>query len=179
MDPDPTFNVVVVYEDFATGKRAKKTYDYLVANLGQDCHFSNQMWKFEVLSIPKLREMAAKDATAADVIIISAHGDTELSADVKAWIETWLSDGTDAMALVALFDGGQDNPVVLENTKTYLAAVAARGNLEFFAQCEESAEKEEDLLLFPRSHAHGDKVLAIFPSSATNQLAFPRWGINE
>jgi hypothetical protein len=83
------------------------------------------------------------------------------------------------MALVALFDGTQENPLVLENTKAYLAAVAARGNLEFFAQIEDSAEKEEDLLLFPRSHAHGDKVLAMFPSPVTNQLSFPRWGINE
>ena len=74
LEANPMFNVVIAYEDFETGKRAKKTYDFLVENLGHDARFSNQMWKFDVLTIPKLREMAAKDATAADIIIISCHG---------------------------------------------------------------------------------------------------------
>ena len=33
------------------------------------------MWKFEVLSIPELREIAAKDAAMANLIIVSSRGD--------------------------------------------------------------------------------------------------------
>ena len=51
-DLNSTFNVVIAYEDFDTGKHARKTYDFLVENLGQRCEFTNQMWKFEVLSVP-------------------------------------------------------------------------------------------------------------------------------
>ena len=50
-DSSPVFNVVIAYEDFETGKQAKKTYDFLAQNLGSDCHFTNQMWKFDVLGI--------------------------------------------------------------------------------------------------------------------------------
>src|SRR5438105_1310923 len=62
LEAQPELNVVIAYEDFETGKRAKTTYDFLSENLGTNCKFSSQMWKFEVLGIPKLREMAAQDA---------------------------------------------------------------------------------------------------------------------
>src|SRR5579862_6505421 len=79
-------NVVIAYEDLETGKRAMKTYDYLVEHLGDQCLFTNQMWKFDVLAVPKLRDIAAKDAVAADIIIVAAHEGNELPAEVKAWI---------------------------------------------------------------------------------------------
>src|ERR1700730_16057878 len=85
VDSQPVFNVVIAYEDFATGKQAKKTYDLLTENLGHDCQFNNQMWKFDVLGIPKLREMAAKDAVTADVIIISCRGGGHLPNPIKNW----------------------------------------------------------------------------------------------
>ena len=51
MEINPTFNVVMAYEDFDTGKRAMRTYDYLVQHLGDECLFKNQMWKFDVLAV--------------------------------------------------------------------------------------------------------------------------------
>src|ERR1051325_527110 len=89
LQANPLINVVIAYEDFETGKHAKKTYDFLVEHLSEQCRFINQMWKFDVLSIPKLREMAAKDAAMADIVIVSCHGAEDLPADVKAWIELW------------------------------------------------------------------------------------------
>src|ERR1700722_6813752 len=103
IEVNPALNVVIAYEDLETGKRAMKTYDYMAEQLGEQCLFTNQMWKFDVLAVPKLREIAAKDAAAAEIIIISAHEGKELSADVKAWIEKWLSYHTHASALVGLF----------------------------------------------------------------------------
>src|SRR5215467_263907 len=85
----PALNVVIAYEDLETGKRAMKTYDYLVEHLGEHCLFTNQMWKFDVLAVSKLRDIAAKDAAAADLIIVSAHEGNQLSAEVKAWNESW------------------------------------------------------------------------------------------
>src|ERR1043166_8014683 len=88
LEAEPVFNVVIAYEDFDTGKHAKETYDFLVSNLGHECRFANQMWKFDVLGIPKLREMTAKDALTADIIIVSCHGTHDLSPEVKAWINS-------------------------------------------------------------------------------------------
>src|SRR5215470_18066327 len=123
----PALNVVIAYEDLETGKRAMKTYDYLVEHLGSQCLFANQMWKFDVLAVPKLREIAAKDAAAADIIIISAHEGNALPTEVKAWIDLWLSYKTQATALVGLFGGESvESPV-----REYLADVAAKAKIEF------------------------------------------------
>src|SRR5436190_4759290 len=102
-DSGSPFNVLIAYEDFETGKHAKRTYDYLAENLGRECQLTNQMWKFDALTIPKLRDIAVRDATMADIIIISSHGDN-LPDCVTSWIESWLRAGAEALALVALFD---------------------------------------------------------------------------
>src|SRR5256885_16899933 len=90
LEDNPAFNVVIAYEDFETGKHAKKTYDFLVANLGKDCQFTNQMWKFDVLGLPKLREMAAKAAALAEIVIISSQGGQALPHQIKSLIELWV-----------------------------------------------------------------------------------------
>lgn len=127
----PVFNVVIAYEDFETGKQAKKVYDFLVENMGEPCEFANQMWKFDVLRIPKLREMAVRDGAAADIILLSCHG-SDLPAPVKQWIEGWLAAESRPLAIVALFAGPATSE--REQTREYLAEVARRGDMEFFAQ---------------------------------------------
>ena len=96
---NPALNVVIAYQDLETGKRAMKTYDYMIEHLGSQCLFTNQMWKFDVLNIPKLREMAAKDAAGADIVIISCHARSELAPEVRAWIELWLAEKNEAIAI--------------------------------------------------------------------------------
>src|SRR5215475_4296072 len=125
LEPDPIFNVVIAYEDFETGKQAKETYDFLVNNLRNECRFENQMWKFDVLGISKLREMAAKDALIADIIIISCQGTHELSTDVKAWINAWVQGRCTAIALVALFGNACDDRDS-NSVRDYLETVARR-----------------------------------------------------
>src|SRR5262245_66109435 len=89
LETNPAFNVLIAYDNFEAGKHAKTTYDFLVENLGQECEFANQMWKFDVLGIPKLGEMAAKDASDADIIIISSHAGRELSGQLQPWTQRW------------------------------------------------------------------------------------------
>src|SRR5262249_32148014 len=136
-DAGSAFNVVIAYEDFETGKLAKKTYDFLATHLGQECRFSNQMWKFDILMLPKLREMAAKDVGLADIVIISCHGQ-ELPEPVKLWIERWSGpDRPTPLALVALFENSSESIFQTREARDYLAQVAKRAGMEFFAQPEE------------------------------------------
>src|SRR5581483_4358351 len=62
------FNVVIAYEDFAAGRHAKETYDYLVRSLGRELAFDNQMWKFDVLGHPKLRDRNSARHPHDDII---------------------------------------------------------------------------------------------------------------
>lgn len=45
-----------------TGKRAKHFYDKLIHELEDKCAFSLQLWNFQVLAIPELRESVVKSA---------------------------------------------------------------------------------------------------------------------
>src|SRR5215471_376015 len=119
VDVNSTLKVVIVYEDFEAGTHAKKTYDFLAANLGHDCQFSYQMWKFEV-SIPQLREIAAKDSANADLIMLSCH-EHNLPPEVMAWLELWLGETNHAVALVAL--STEPELVATAEVREYLASV--------------------------------------------------------
>jgi hypothetical protein len=165
-------NVVIAYEDLETGKRAIKTYEYMVEQLGNECLFSNQMWKFDVLSVPKLKDIAAKDAAAADLIIVSAHEGKPLPAQVKAWMETWLSYKSQASALVGLFGNESvNNPV-----RNYLAEVARRAKIEFF--CQPGLWPGMGRNTATNAWEWDDKSYA-FLNRAPDAPAVSHWGINE
>jgi hypothetical protein len=176
----PAFNVLIAYDDFETGKHAKKTYDFLVENLGRECNLTNQMWKFDVLSIPKLREIAVRDAVMADIIIISSHGD-ELPEHVTKWIESWLMEGTNALALVALFEKAEDPLAGSRATRAYLAGVAKRGRLEFFAQPDEWPGSRRGNESLPVDHGSvlNERTFSTLAGVVHREATVPRWGINE
>jgi len=174
-DPNPTFNVVIAYEDFETGRHAKRTYDFLVEHLGCDCQFSNQMWKFDVLSIPKLREIAVKDVELADIVVVSCHGD-DLPGPVKAWIESWLSQSVRPLALVALFDVPEENAARTRPARAYLAGVAERGRMEFFAKPDEwPGRLPTALSTDPRTDSRFDKTLTTLAGAVQDEFPVSRW----
>jgi len=177
LEVNPTFNVVVAYEDFETGKRAKKTYDYLAEHLGHECPFTNQMWKFDVLAVPKLRAMAAKDAAAADIIIIASHGTNPLPAEVRLWIELWLGETGRAIALVALFDSLDSCEADL--VRAYLASVAGRGKMEFFSQPGLWPGRKEEAHSNDDAWEKHEKAFSVLAGVVEENWAMPRWGINE
>ena len=174
-DINSALNVVIAYEDLETGKRAMKTYEYMVQQLGDQCLFANQMWKFDVLAVPKLKEFAAKDAAAAEIIIIAAHEGRELPVEVKSWIEMWLGYKTEAGALVGLFDGESENTPA----RNYLAEVARRAKIEFFCQPGiwpgAPHTRSASTLARPRN----DKTLAFLATATQEVPSFSHWGINE
>lgn len=136
------FNVVIAYEDFETGKQAKRTYDYLVRNLADESVFNCPMWKFDVLTIPKLLDMAVADAQSADIIMIASRGGSALPSTITQWIEGWIAGGTRAVALVALFDCEPDRSAPVHE---YLAGICKRAGLQFFAQPDYWPQKKSAL----------------------------------
>jgi hypothetical protein len=180
VESNPVFKVLIAYEDFETGKHAKRTYDFLAENLGHECHLTNQMWKFDVLSIPKLREIAARDAAEADIIMVSSYG-LEFPQHVTNWVESWLMEGTSSLALVALFEKPEPAAHSSSPAREYLAGVARRGRMEFFAQPNEwprsRSGNEVSALNTGSDVAH--RTLSTLAGVVHRDVTSPRWGINE
>ena len=175
----PTFNVLIAYENFETGKHAKGTYEFLQQHLGHDCHFAHTMWKFDVLALPKLWELALKDASVADIVIVSCKGN-DLPGCVKSWIEAWLTGEHKALALIALFGEYKESRAYARGVREYLASAAARANLEFFAQSaswDDNSTQNAVGLSNTAELAHPQA--ALLAGVVHFDAGVPRWGINE
>ena len=128
-----TFNIVVACADSETGARALRACDEIVSRLWRDFRFSTGLWKFEDLRKPSAVLAASREATHADMVILSAHADEELPQEVKAWIEQWIANKTEMRrALVALLDNRMDHRHGQSSAERYLEEAARRGDLDFF-----------------------------------------------
>jgi hypothetical protein len=130
----PKFNVVIVYEDRAAGRRAKYFYDNLIHELEDECDFSLELWSFQVLAISTIGHSAVQVAGQADFVILSLHGKAGLPVEIREWIETWsrlISDSN--AALIALIDKPRTRGGSAASTLAYLRSVATRTGIDFFA----------------------------------------------
>jgi site-specific recombinase XerC len=95
-----------------------------------DCNFNQNLWSFDVLAIPEIRNIAASAAAVANIVILSMSGKKKLPAKVKEWIETWvwLIDRAHPV-LVALFDSQNGERVSI---RAYLRNIAESKHIDFF-----------------------------------------------
>jgi uncharacterized protein YcaQ len=132
-------SVSVVHEDFATGTRADEFCRTLASRLGSHCEIAKELWPLTEFRTPKLKAVAAAEAAAADLVVISVHHGEALPDEVTSWIDLWLKQKrTRPGVLLALFD-----PVYLGSSSSmqaFLQTVAKKGNMEFLAHFEERPE---------------------------------------
>ena len=131
--------VSAVHEDFATGARADEFCQTLAKCLGRHCEISKELWPLTELRTPKLRSIAAAEAAAADLVIVSVHHAETLPGEVKSWIDQWLKQkGNRPNVLAALFD-----PLYVGSSssiQSFLQEVAKKGHMEFLVRSEEKPE---------------------------------------
>ena len=174
-----SINVVIVYEDYATGLRAKRLHDNLCRQLEPECEVNQSMWKFDVLSSPRLGAVAAEEATEADLILVSMHGDGELPREVKDWLETWAAEKTGQnSALVALFDEVEEDESQVDTIQRYLRQIARRGGMSFFADPAASPEWEAGFTP-ERTELDGADMAPVWVDAISYEPASRHWGINE
>jgi hypothetical protein len=134
---DLSVGVFIVYEDIAAGKRAKETCDILAENLGVDWKLRTQVANLKSFKIPRLRRVAAVEASKANIIVISSH-DGPMCPGVKQWIRMVVSRGTGPMALVSLFSCPRREARFATEQEAFLADMAKRAGMQFFSRFEQS-----------------------------------------
>jgi hypothetical protein len=128
-----------VHEDSPTGVRAEEFCQTLARCLGGKCVIAKELWLLTELRTASLKSIAAGEAAAADLVIVSVHHAETLTDEVTGWIDLWLKQKRRRpAALFALFD-----PLYLGSSgsiQAYLREVAKKGDMEFLARSEEKPE---------------------------------------
>jgi hypothetical protein len=139
---------LAVAEDIATHHRAIAACRELTTLLGHDCEVIRHVWLLSELRFPELKAIAADEAFAADLIILSIHRDTELPDEIREWVDLWLERTRARPAVVlALLDDAFDQDDPSKPMHPYLEEVARKGNLEILFQSEDLAGDSDFLEL--------------------------------
>ena len=136
--------IVICYEDFDSGVRAMDLYQRA---LESDCdELGLRIWKMEPLGIPAALSSAVKDATRADVIIISVRGNRPLPYEALAWMEGWRRDQTGReQAVVFIVDPKERQSAPALQAARYIESLAASAGLKYFSALETEEERAEVL----------------------------------
>ena len=133
-DPEAKFNVLVAYDDVPAGQHAMRMIGNVERRIGEIETRYPSLWRFDLLKDPDWRIQATAEAIQADLLVISASGQSGLSGGVKTWLQTCLTQkkGT-AAAVVALLGSGEhldppDSPRI-----QFLKGATEAVGLDFFA----------------------------------------------
>jgi hypothetical protein len=129
---DPSLSAFIVYENVATGKRAKELCDMVTERLGPGWNMEIEMSSFESLRMPRARQIAVAAVPRANLVVFSFR-EGDLPFEVWAWTELWLTRPvrpTALVALVAAAAGRTGKPCAAER---YLEGVARRRGLDYFS----------------------------------------------
>ncbi len=169
--------VLLVYEDFAAGLRARQALDHWSRQLELEADLHIDLWRFDLLRDPDCRAQAAKEAAAADIILFAAHGQSELTAEVKAWLQQWLDwKAQQPTALIVSLDarvrewpGG--NPVLNQ-----VAGLVRNAGVDLFAHYGASANPGREITFESiGQRAHTTSVL--LDEILHQHVMYPRWGL--
>ena len=129
--------LLAAFQDSATGTRVKEFCQGLSRDLGRECRITEHVWLFSTFRLRELQEIAAEEASASDLVIISVHQAQSLPDEVKGWIDLWLGQkARHAGVLLALLD--PDNAADPGSVRVYLQEVASRGGMEFLVESGEA-----------------------------------------
>ena len=170
------FTAVIVYEDFAAAHRAMDTCKHLMSQLEGDVEFRTSMWKFDLLRNIKLSQIAASDAIEADVIIIAASQNSDLTNEVKAWMESWIpAKRGQSAALVALLDFTNEDMRNSCLAHSFLKNAAATAGMDFIARgiqfTDQSASSVAGVL--------GEVEKPTYTEHVVGRPAPECWGLND
>ncbi len=178
LNSTPDFRVLLAYQDFAAGLRAKEFFDRLVQDHGGVFRFICHLWKFDLLQAPGLEDQAVAEAAKADMIVIAAHDHSTLPPTVKAWFERWLRRNRIPGALVALVDASDPRHGTSSEMCASLREFAERGRMKFF--CKGQAPAPTGFPFARQNNEQSPRTAPLALEGGFSRLpAQSHWGINE
>jgi hypothetical protein len=151
--PSSQFSVVIIYEDFTTGRRAQKGCDLLASEFGEECEFNHSLWRSDLLADPHLETCIISKVAQADLVIISVH--SKLFGGISAVVNAWAAEKEHRdNVLMVVFDQTEAYSFQRNLAFARLLALARRCGLDFFEQTVGGREEDQ--------HAEQLKLVWVF-----------------
>jgi hypothetical protein len=131
--PKPSFNIVIVYDDFAGGRHAVETCSRLISEFKGDFTIRVKTWSFAVLRNPAVNVTAAFDAAKAQMVLVAVSSN-DLPSAVKRWLETWTHWKSGRCQTLVGCLSAQEGKEDFLPAETYLRTSAAKGGMEFLLE---------------------------------------------
>jgi hypothetical protein len=126
----PPIEIFILYQDAASGRRAMEVYEPLILGLGSEFRFTQSMWKFDLLHMPKLAETASAEAARSDLVFFAVSDPHQVSDQVKNWLEEALPSGDYGPGGLVLIQT-EGCPVDM-SLHAWLKGLATQRQIEFF-----------------------------------------------
>lgn len=127
------FKIVIAYEDYEAGTRARKMIERLASQLGSEFKTVSDDWKFEMIGDFRLMSHAVQAAAEADMVILAVSEAEELPPYVKQWFEQWAAfKRPDPTALVVLHNLTQVMMDECPSLRSYLQSIAVHSEIDLF-----------------------------------------------
>jgi hypothetical protein len=137
-EADEHLSALIIYEDVASGERAKETCQSLPRRLGPNWQLKIELFSFKALRALEIQREAAAAASKANLVIFSCH-QADLPTGVWEWIELFLRRPDQPTALVALLPSTSNQAEPRPWVAKYLAGVAQRNGMHYFSHIHQPA----------------------------------------
>jgi hypothetical protein len=172
-------DVMLVYEDFTTGLRARQAFEDVAHRLNLQADFHVNLWRFDILRDPPMLERAADEAARAQLVFLAAHGQSELPLAVKSWFNLWMARARgEPCALTVSLDTRARQSASANRMLASLRAAAAPKDVAVFHHFGESPPSDTGLA---REDSRRRAVTMTAASDAIPRWpeSYPHWGLNE
>jgi hypothetical protein len=171
--------VLLIYEDFATGLRARQCLDHVLGDRGTVADIRLAAWRLDLFPLPEIREEAAVSARTADVVLMSLHGDSLLEPPLEQWLMHWIAQrGEVESALGVLFDADQQGTGPVNALLFRLQTDLRQSPVRLFVGFSPPSGIEEDFPL-PQTPPGIEPLLWAGDDVEIPPDVKPHWGINE
>ncbi len=142
-----------------------------------ETEFQTKLCRLDLLKPRWLRDQTVMEAVAADVIIVSLHGDQDLPQEMRDCFNLWLERKHNRPYVIAvLLDAEQANECHIRSVTSFLQTVAIDGAADLlWGFCEKAATAQPNA-----APTDGSTRMALEPNTNLHYAgSYSHWGINE
>jgi hypothetical protein len=131
-DQESELKLVLVYDDFSSGNRARYFFEGLSEKFSKILTFISSFLKSEELAKPQVFERPPRKAPAVDIIVIVADAHADLHDLAQEWMRTWKTTSRmEGRRLLALFSTRHQENDRWDQSQLRFRQVARRTGMRF------------------------------------------------